>query len=128
VFVPLADLTIEDTWATAGLRGTASDHVRADDVAVDLDRSCHFDDTPWPAGTLWRLPLFTVLVPVLAAVPLGIARGALDHVLATVRDGRAAQRGQLYDDPVGLADLAGGRRHRPARGRRSPAPRARGRP
>ena len=61
---------------------------------------------PWPDGTLWRLPIYTVLIPVLAAVPLGIARGALDVVLATVRDGRVARRGQLFDDPVGLAELA----------------------
>jgi len=86
VFVPLNDLTVEDTWQTPGLRGTGSNHVRADDVAVELDRSCHFRDRPWPNGTLWRLPIFTVLIPVLAAVPLGIGRGALDRVLATVRE------------------------------------------
>jgi alkylation response protein AidB-like acyl-CoA dehydrogenase len=106
VFVPVEALTIEDTWTAAGLRGTGSNHVRAEDIAVDLDRSCHFSDTPWPDGTLWRLPIYTVLIPVLAAVPLGIARGALDVVLATVRDGRVARRGQLFDDPVGLAELA----------------------
>jgi alkylation response protein AidB-like acyl-CoA dehydrogenase len=106
VFVPVDALTIEDTWTAAGLRGTGSNHVRADDVPVDLDRSCHFSDTPWPDGMLWRLPIYTVLIPVLAAVPLGIARGALDVVLATVRDGRVARRGQLFDDPVGLAELA----------------------
>jgi alkylation response protein AidB-like acyl-CoA dehydrogenase len=106
VFVPVSDLVIEDTWTTAGLRGTGSNHVRADDVADDLDRSSHFSDTPWPDGTLWRLPIYTVLIPTLAAVPLGIARGAVDRVLATIRDGRDARRGQLFDDPVGLAELA----------------------
>ena len=48
---------------------------------------------------MWRLPLLTVLFLVLTAVPLGIARGALDEI-ATLREGRVARRGQLSDDPV----------------------------
>lgn len=80
VFVPLAELTVEDTWNAPGLRGTGSHHVSAGDVVVDLDHSCRFSDRAWPDGTLWRLPIYTVLSPVLAAVPIGIARGALDEV------------------------------------------------
>jgi indole-3-acetate monooxygenase len=106
VFVPLADIEIEDTWRSAGLRGTGSHHVRADGVPVSLEGSCRFTDAPWAEGTMWRLPIYTVLIPVLAAVPLGIARGAVDAVLALVRDGREARRGQLRDDPVGMAELA----------------------
>jgi alkylation response protein AidB-like acyl-CoA dehydrogenase len=106
LFVPLADIEIEDTWRSAGLRGTGSHHVRADAVPVVLERSCRFSDAPWPGGTMWHLPIYTVLIPVLAAVPLGIARGAVDAVLAVARDGREARRGQLRDDPVGMAELA----------------------
>ena len=39
VFVPVADLTIEDTWDVVGLRGTGSHHVAAAEIPVDLDRS-----------------------------------------------------------------------------------------
>jgi alkylation response protein AidB-like acyl-CoA dehydrogenase len=106
VFVRLAALVIEDTWNAPGLRGTGSHHVTAADVAVELDHSCHFADRAWPDGALWRLPIYTMLVPVLAAVPLGIGRGAVDHVLGVARDGRAARRGQLRDDPIGMAELA----------------------
>jgi alkylation response protein AidB-like acyl-CoA dehydrogenase len=105
VFVPLAELTVEDTWNAPGLRGTGSHHVSAGDVVVDLDHSCRFSDRAWPDGTLWRLPIFTVLIPVLAAVPIGIARGALDEVFRLAREGRNARRGQLSDDPIGMAEL-----------------------
>ena len=106
VFVPLAELTVEDTWNAPGLRGTGSHHVSAGDVVVDLDHSCRFSDRAWPDGTLWRLPIYTVLTPVLAAVPIGIARGALDEVFRLAREGRNARRGQLSDDPIGMAELA----------------------
>jgi alkylation response protein AidB-like acyl-CoA dehydrogenase len=106
VFVPVGDVTIEDTWDALGLRGTGSHHVSVTELEVDLDRSCTFADQPWPIGTLWRLPLHTVLFPVLTAVPLGIARGALDEIAAHIREGRVARRGQIADDPVAVAEFA----------------------
>jgi alkylation response protein AidB-like acyl-CoA dehydrogenase len=84
-FVPVSDLAIEDTWDAMGLRGTGSHHVRASDVPVDLARSCTFADRPWPEGTLWRVPIYCALLPTLAAVPLGIGRGALDEVARQTR-------------------------------------------
>ena len=38
VFVPRADLTIEDTWDVVGLRGTGSHHVAATEVPIEADR------------------------------------------------------------------------------------------
>jgi indole-3-acetate monooxygenase len=105
-FVPVDALDVEDTWDSAGLRGTGSHHVRATDVAVTLDRCCTFADRPWPAGTMWRLPIYTILLPTLTSVPLGIARGAVDEVIGQARAGRTARRGQLADDPIAMADLA----------------------
>jgi alkylation response protein AidB-like acyl-CoA dehydrogenase len=105
-FVPVPDMTIEDTWDAMGLRGTGSHHVRAEDVRVDLARSCTFADRPWPEGTLWRVPIYCALLPTLAAVPLGIARGALDEVSRQAREGREARRGQVTDDPTALSALA----------------------
>ena len=106
VFVPVGDVTIEDTWDALGLRGTGSHHVSVTDLEVDLDRSCTFADQPWPIGTLWRLPLHIALFPVLTAVPLGIARGALDEIATHIREGRVARRGQIADDPVAVAEFA----------------------
>ncbi|MCA6106184.1 acyl-CoA dehydrogenase family protein [Bradyrhizobium cenepequi] len=106
VFVPMADLTIEDTWDVVGLRGTGSHHVVAAEVPVYLDRCARFADRPWPNGTLWRLPVYTTLLPTLVAVLLGIARGAIDEVSRQAREGRTARRGQLADAPVSMAELA----------------------
>ncbi len=75
-------------------------------AGIDLARSCTFADRPWPEGTLWRLPIYTALLPTLAAVPLGIARGAVDEVARQAREGRTARRGQLGDDPLAMAGLA----------------------
>jgi alkylation response protein AidB-like acyl-CoA dehydrogenase len=56
---------------------------------------------------LWRLPVFSVILPMLAAIPLGIARGALDELATQVRDGRAGvRRGDLAADPLGMHDFA----------------------
>jgi indole-3-acetate monooxygenase len=106
VFVPVTDLKIEDTWDVVGLRGTGSHHVVAADVPVVPERCARFADRPWPEGTLWRLPIYTTLIPTLVAVPLGIARGAVDEIARQAREGRAARRGQLADAPTSMAELA----------------------
>jgi alkylation response protein AidB-like acyl-CoA dehydrogenase len=106
VFVPAVGLTVDDTWDSTGLRGTGSHDVVADDLAVEADQFCTFAGPPWPEGTLWRLPLHTVLVPLLSCVALGIARGAIDEIGRQAREGRSARRGQLGDDPVSLAAFA----------------------
>ena len=107
VFVPAAELMVEDTWDACGLQATGSHHVRADAVPVDLDRSATFAGSPWPTGPLWQMPLFTVLLPVLVAAPLGMARSAVDAVMERVaRSGGGAMRGELADDPVGVAEIA----------------------
>jgi len=105
VFAPRDAVTIHPTWDVTGLRATASNDTSLTDFAVDRRHTCSFGDRPWADGPLWRLPLFVALAPPLAAVGLGVARGALDaingHALA-----RAAQtRGSLLDDHLGMGDL-----------------------
>jgi alkylation response protein AidB-like acyl-CoA dehydrogenase len=107
VFVPRSDVTIDPTWDVVGMRATASHDVSVADVEVHRRHTCSFADRPWPEGPLWRLPLFVVLAPPLAAVPLGVARAALDEVNRQAVTRRAQLRGSLLDDPVGMAELAG---------------------
>jgi indole-3-acetate monooxygenase len=107
VFVPRSQVTIDPTWHVAGLRATASHDTSVADIEVHRQHTCSFADRPWPEGPLWRLPLFVVLAPPLAAVSLGIARGALDEVNRQAVSRRAQMRGSLLDDSVGMADLAG---------------------
>jgi alkylation response protein AidB-like acyl-CoA dehydrogenase len=105
-FVPANEVTVHDTWDTDGLRGTGSHDVSVDGAAVALSRSCSFADTPWATGPLWRIPLFNVLAPPLAAVLVGIARGALAVIDRMIVEGHASGRGALADDDVALADVA----------------------
>ncbi|MGH9185153.1 MAG: hypothetical protein ACRD0U_04950, partial [Acidimicrobiales bacterium] len=106
IFLPSEDVTIHDTWDAPGLRGTGSHHTSVDRLTVELDRSCRFSDVPWPDGTLWRMPLVTVLAPCLSAVTLGVARGALDELGRQVLAGRASIRAALGDDLIAMADFA----------------------
>jgi len=105
VFAPAEEITIEDTWNVLGLRGTGSHHTSATGLAVDLDCSFALTADPWPDEPLWHLPLFSVFVPLLAAVPIGAARGALDEVERQAREGNAAARGRLSDSEISMAEL-----------------------
>jgi indole-3-acetate monooxygenase len=107
VFAPRAAVTIHPTWDVAGLRATASNDTSLTDFAVDRRHTCSFSERPWADGALWRLPLFVTLTPPLAAVGLGIARGALDEVNRRAMARVAQMRGSLLDDPIGMGDLAG---------------------
>lgn len=80
-FFPRSDLTIHDTWHVSGLEGTGSQDYSVDDVLVPAERTMAFDFVPWPAGDLWRIPPLSLLFGPLAAVPLGIARAAVDELV-----------------------------------------------
>lgn len=78
VAVPAAEVEILDTWRTTGLAGTASNDVRVADVRVPAERTLSLLDGPPrdPAPLYrWRWTFFANL----AAVPLGIARAALEE-------------------------------------------------
>jgi alkylation response protein AidB-like acyl-CoA dehydrogenase len=105
VFVPRSEVTIHQTWDVVGLRATASNDTSVTDLEVHRRRTCSFADQPWPDGPLWRLPLFVALAPSLAAVSLGVARGALDEVNRQAISRRAQMRGSLLDDHAGMGDL-----------------------
>jgi hypothetical protein len=96
-----------DTWDVVGLRGTGSHHVTAAGVTVEPRHCCEFIGDPWPVAPLWRMPVFSVILAMLAAVALGIAGGALDELGQQVRDGRAGvRRGDLAGDPLAMHDRA----------------------
>jgi indole-3-acetate monooxygenase len=104
-FVSAAEVSVEDTWESSGLRATGSHHVTVDDVVVDRERCCVFNGERWADGRLWRIPIVTTYLPLLASVLLGIARGALDEVARLAREGRSARRGQVVDDSIAMHDL-----------------------
>jgi indole-3-acetate monooxygenase len=81
--VPAAHVEIIDTWTVAGLRGTGSHDFRFVGELVPAERTASLlSDPPWPDGPLYRFPVFGLLALGVAAVALGIARGALEDILA----------------------------------------------
>jgi alkylation response protein AidB-like acyl-CoA dehydrogenase len=74
VVIPVADLAVERTWHMAGMRGTGSHTLVADDILVPADRVA--EAAPFTVGDR-LLYATTVLGPV-----LGAAQGALDVINA----------------------------------------------
>jgi len=106
--VPMADLHVEDTWYVAGMRGTGSNTIVADEVFVPEHRilsvtkaihghlpAQHGDDT------LYRSAFMPVLALVLAGPLLGLARGALEVVEASLAKGKPIS--QTFYDNAALA-------------------------
>lgn len=81
MFHPADALAIEDDWHSMGMRGTASNTVRADDVFVPSHRVIDFTANPRVNalfdGPLYRLPE-GILTTTFAPVSLGLLGAALD--------------------------------------------------
>jgi 3-hydroxy-9,10-secoandrosta-1,3,5(10)-triene-9,17-dione monooxygenase len=87
--MPMSDLTIEDSWFMAGMKGTGSNTIVAKDVFVPEHRFL-----PYPAAfqgsyrtehadeTVYRVALVPVTILILAGSQLGLAQAALEHVVA----------------------------------------------
>jgi indole-3-acetate monooxygenase len=83
---PTSAVEVIDTWLVSGLRGTGSHDYRVVDLFVRDDHSIScFDAKPRQPGTLYALPMITVLSVAIAAVPLGIARTAIDAAVELAR-------------------------------------------
>ncbi|MCK6590607.1 MAG: acyl-CoA dehydrogenase family protein [Polyangiaceae bacterium] len=79
--VPASSVTIEDTWYSAGLKGSGSAHYRIDDLFVHADFTCPFPLAPQRrGGPLYRLPIIALLAPAHIGFALGAARRALDEI------------------------------------------------
>ncbi len=83
-----------------GLRETGSHHLSLSGVPVPAEHlAAPFFETARHDGPLWRIPLVTLAAIFPAAVPLGIARRALDEfaALATTKVRGPATQGIGYD-------------------------------
>jgi alkylation response protein AidB-like acyl-CoA dehydrogenase len=88
--LPARQWQIEDTWYAAGLKGTGSHHITLTDTFVP---AANFFDLPGQAcvsGSLYYAAPH--LIPAMhIAVAVGIARGALDDLVALANTGRQQQ-------------------------------------
>jgi alkylation response protein AidB-like acyl-CoA dehydrogenase len=86
--MPMSELTIEDTWFVAGMKGTGSNTIVAKDVFVPEHRFL-----PYPAAfggsyrtehtdeIVYRVALVPVTILILVGSQLGMAQAALDYVI-----------------------------------------------
>lgn len=82
-----ADVTVEDTWYTLGLRATGSNHVSVKDVFVPEAMTCDLVD-PEPVHDSPMFKHWSLWNANMAGVPLGMAREAI----AVVRDRSVKKR------------------------------------
>jgi alkylation response protein AidB-like acyl-CoA dehydrogenase len=81
VFFPATDGERIDTWDTGGLRGTGSHDYAVSGLFVPMERTFAFDASSRVPGLLYRLPCQALLDSAMAAIPLGIARTAIDTLI-----------------------------------------------
>jgi indole-3-acetate monooxygenase len=81
LFFPAAACEILDTWYTAGLRGTGSHDYAVAEQFVPAAQALSFREPPVQPGPLYALPTLALLTTAVAAVPLGIARHAIDTLV-----------------------------------------------
>lgn len=83
VFMPVRDVEVHDTWFVSGLKGTGSKDYSATDVFVPTERVVSvFDRARHRPEPLYHVPIVALFAPQIAAVGLGIARAALDELVA----------------------------------------------
>ncbi|MEU3297001.1 acyl-CoA dehydrogenase family protein [Streptomyces longwoodensis] len=93
--IPLHELTIEDTWYVAGMRGTGSNTLVADEVFVPTRRILSVTQgvqgaypTEHKDEALYRSAFVPVLALVLAGPQVGLAQAGMDVVKASLAKGR----------------------------------------
>jgi indole-3-acetate monooxygenase len=108
VLMRSADVEVIDTWSVSGLRATGSHDIAVDALAVPAARSASLlTDGPRERGPLYAFPPFGLLAASIAAVGLGIARGALDDLaeLAGVKTPTLSTR-KLAERPATQSGVA----------------------
>ena len=90
--MPIGDVTVEDTWFMAGMKGTGSNTIVAKDAFVPEHRFLPYPPafegryrTEHVDEPVYRVSLVPVTVLILAGSQLGVARAALDHVISKAR-------------------------------------------
>ena len=107
VLVPKADLTVEDTWYTLGMRGTGSKDVVADDVFVPDHRGVRMGDAflgtvRGVTSPLYQLPIGATLATMALGTIIGIAECGLEAFTDQTRTRLDAYTGEQKALRAGL--------------------------
>ena len=106
--MPRRDIELEDTWYTAGLKGTGSCHFNAQDVFVPEHRTIDFPfPQPQRGGPIFRLPVLGFFGPAFSGFPQGVGRRALDDIVELGRSKmRMGRQTSIAERAVFQRDLA----------------------
>ena len=105
-FFPASAVTVIDTWDSTGLRGTASHDYAVEDVFVPHEHTVWFQEPPVHDGPLYRMPPIAMFATFIGAVPLGIARHALEeYVELSATKVPVLSQAVLADKPTANAAL-----------------------
>lgn len=96
VLIPMAELTVERTWDVAGMRGTGSHTVVADDVLVPADQVGPFASGP-PGRATMQLFGITVLAPLVGATFAALA--VVDAMFASDKKPFMTSYSKMGDSP-----------------------------
>ncbi len=102
---PASEARVIDTWDVSGLRGTGSHDIEVKDAFVPASRSYSLiTERARHAAPLYALPLFGTIASGVAAVAIGIARGAVDAFvdLAKAKQPVGAKRSIAHRELVQL--------------------------
>jgi alkylation response protein AidB-like acyl-CoA dehydrogenase len=79
---PRADVEFHDTWSVSGLCGTGSTDFSFNDLTIPEERSADLIGGKPVDGALYTFPVFGLLAIGISCVGLGLARAAIDELIA----------------------------------------------
>jgi alkylation response protein AidB-like acyl-CoA dehydrogenase len=89
IFAPASQWTIEDTWHAAGLRASASHHVKLTDARVSQEMTFPLGAAKaGVAGPLYRAGPVALLTLHMGAIAVGLAEGAIDDIVSLALPGK----------------------------------------
>jgi indole-3-acetate monooxygenase len=91
--VPASAVRCLDNWTSVGLCGTGSGEFEIESAWVPRSHTARLTTPPVQTGALYRFPVFGLLALAIAATASGIARAALDELIA-LADAKVPQGGQ----------------------------------
>ena len=107
--MPMSEVSIEDTWFMAGMKGTGSNTIVATDVFVPEHRFLPYPQafggvyrTEYTDEAVYRAAFVPLTVLILAGAQLGVARAALDLVMQW-----APKRGITHTTSASQSESAG---------------------
>lgn len=107
MMLPTAACEIIDTWTASGLRGSGSHDVAVQDVFVPAAFSSSYSDPLVLTEPRYQCPPLTRVGPGLGAIALGIARGAIETLIALAAEKpQVSGRATLRHDAGAQSQLA----------------------